>query len=200
MRIAIVDDIKEERDKLADVLTKQLSRRGIHVNLFEFENGEDFLIAAKERPFTVVFLDIYMSGANGIETARELRTFDSDALLIFTTTSTDHALDGFKVRAMHYLVKPYPENEISDLIDEVPFPDPGFRKIHRYKSKWKQCTGSVSTYYIRRTFFPYDPYSHYRRQRADHPPVLRSLYCIPENGSKILSLQQRRCDQSGACC
>ena len=119
MRIAIVDDIKEERDKLADVLTKQLSRRGIHVNLFEFENGEDFLIAAKERPFTVVFLDIYMSGANGIETARELRTFDSDALLIFTTTSTDHALDGFKVRAMHYLVKPYPENEISDLIDEV---------------------------------------------------------------------------------
>lgn len=82
MRIAIVDDIKEERDKLADVLTKQLSRRGIHVNLFEFENGEDFLIAAKERPFTVVFLDIYMSGANGIETARELRTFDSDALLI----------------------------------------------------------------------------------------------------------------------
>ncbi len=39
--------------------------------------------------------------------------------LIFTTTSTDHALDGFKVRAMHYLVKPYPENEISDLIDEV---------------------------------------------------------------------------------
>ena len=64
MRIAIVDDIKEERDKLADVLTKQLSRRGIHVNLFEFENGEDFLIAAKERPFTVVFLDIYMSGAS----------------------------------------------------------------------------------------------------------------------------------------
>ena len=36
MRIAIVDDIKEERDKLADILTNQLSRRGIHVNLFEF--------------------------------------------------------------------------------------------------------------------------------------------------------------------
>ncbi len=161
MRIAIVDDIKEERDKLADVLTKQLSRRGIHVNLFEFENGEDFLIAAKERPFTVVFLDIYMSGANGIETARELRIFDSDALLIFTTTSTDHALDGFKVRAMHYLVKPYPENEISDLIDEVLSRIPDSGKYYRYKSKRKQCAGSVSTYYIRRTFFPYDPYSHY---------------------------------------
>ena len=119
MRIAIVEDIAEERKLLRSRLETQFEKRGIYAELVEFENGEDFLIAAKERPFTVVFLDIYMSGANGIETARELRTFDSDALLIFTTTSTDHALDGFKVRAMHYLVKPYPENEISDLIDEV---------------------------------------------------------------------------------
>ncbi|MDD5802754.1 LytR/AlgR family response regulator transcription factor [Blautia sp. HCP3S3_H10_1] len=119
MRIAIVDDIKEERKLLLDRLEKQLSRRGIHEDLFEYETGEDFLLAAKERPFTVVFLDIYMNGANGIETARALRKFDSDALLIFTTTSTDHALDGFKVRAMHYLVKPYHENEISSLIDEI---------------------------------------------------------------------------------
>ena len=40
-------------------------------------------------------------------------------LLIFTTTSTDHALEGFRVRAMHYLVKPYTEEMISDLIDEI---------------------------------------------------------------------------------
>ena len=119
MRIAIVDDITEERKLLSDRLKQQLSRRGIHEDLFEFENGEAFLAAAKERPFTVVFLDIYMNGVNGIQTARELRTFDDQALLIFTTTSTDHALEGFKVRAMHYLVKPYHENEISSLMDEI---------------------------------------------------------------------------------
>ena len=44
---------------------------------------------------------------------------DPDCLLIFTTTSTDHAVEGFKVRALHYLVKPYSEKEISDLIDEI---------------------------------------------------------------------------------
>lgn len=119
MRIAIVDDIAKERKLLADRLQQQLSRRGVHEDLSEFENGETFLAAARERPFTVVFLDIYMDGANGIETARELRKFDSDALLIFTTTSTDHALEGFQVRAMHYLVKPYHEKEISALIDEI---------------------------------------------------------------------------------
>ena len=57
-----------------------------------------------------------MSGENGVEVAKELREFDSDCLLIFTTTSVDHALDGFKVRAMQYLVKPYEEAELTKLL------------------------------------------------------------------------------------
>ena len=119
MRIAIVDDIKEERTLLHGWLTNQLSRRNIPADIVEFESGEEFLGAARERPFTVVFLDIYMNGENGIEIAKELRKSDSDCLLIFTTTSTDHALEGFRVRALHYLVKPYSEKEISALLDEI---------------------------------------------------------------------------------
>ena len=119
MRIAIVDDIAEERILLRNRLEYQFSRRGIHSDFTEFENGEDFLLASKERPFTVLFLDIYMNGANGIEIAKELRKSDTSCLIIFTTTSTDHALEGFQVRAMHYLVKPYHENEISALTDEI---------------------------------------------------------------------------------
>lgn len=119
MRIAIVDDIKEERTLLHGWLCNQLSQRNIPADLVEFESGEEFLLAAKERPFTVLFLDIYMSGANGIEIAKELRKTDPDCFLIFTTTSTDHALEGFRVRALHYLVKPYKEKEISGLLDEI---------------------------------------------------------------------------------
>ena len=48
-------------------------------------------------------------------------------LLVFTTTSTDHALEGFQVRALHYLVKPFTEADIDALTDEllarVPQPD-----------------------------------------------------------------------------
>ena len=119
MRIAIVDDISEERTLLRNRLESQFSRRNVHVDIFEYENGETFLTAAKECPFTVVFLDIYMNGSNGIDTAKELRRSDTDCLLVFTTTSTDHALEGFQVRALHYLVKPYSENDISVLADEI---------------------------------------------------------------------------------
>ena len=78
MRIAVVDDIKEERTLLHGWLYSQLSRRNVSADIVEFESGEEFLLAAKERPFTVLFLDIYMGGANGIEIAKDRCGLSSD--------------------------------------------------------------------------------------------------------------------------
>ena len=128
MRIAIVDDLAEERALLKERLTRQLRLRGADAEILEFANGETFLAAEKERRFTAAFLDIYMEGVSGMEAARELRKTDTDCLLIFTTTSTDHALEGFQVRALHYLVKPFSESDLSGLLDEMlaklPRPEP----------------------------------------------------------------------------
>lgn len=40
MRIAIVDDISEERTLLRNRLESQFSRRNVHTDIFEYENGE----------------------------------------------------------------------------------------------------------------------------------------------------------------
>ena len=119
MIIGIVDDIASERSLLRSRLEKQLSTHGITATFFEYENGEDFLKASEEQTFQVLFLDIYMEGANGIEIAKKFRRSDKNCLLIFTTSSTDHALEGFQVRAMHYLVKPYTDIELSALTDAI---------------------------------------------------------------------------------
>lgn len=119
MKIAIVDDRADERTRLRNRLETALNRRSVHADYFEYENGERFLADAKRDRFSVVFLDIYMPGTNGVDTAKELRSFDADCPLIFITTSTDHALQGFQVRAMHYLVKPFSDDEIDRLTDEL---------------------------------------------------------------------------------
>lgn len=54
MRIAIVEDIAEER-VLRSRLETQFEKRGIYAELVEFENGEDFLAAAKECSFPILF-------------------------------------------------------------------------------------------------------------------------------------------------
>ncbi len=119
MRIAIIDDIESERKELRGRVERSLQRRSFCADIFEYERGEDFLTASEKERFTVVILDIYMDGITGMETAKRLRSFDAECFLIFTTTSEDHALEGFRVRAMHYLVKPYEEAEIDALIDEI---------------------------------------------------------------------------------
>lgn len=119
MNIAIVDDIAEERTVLRNRLVNQFNRRSTQINIYEYANGEDFLSNFRNKNITIVFLDIYMSGANGIEIAKRLRNFDKECLIVFTTTSADHALEGFQVRATHYLVKPYTEEDIGCLVDEV---------------------------------------------------------------------------------
>ena len=127
MRIAIVDDLAKERASLHLQLGQILNLRSVCAEILEYESGEAFLAAEKEQRFTAAFLDIYMDGMSGMDAARELRKMDTDCMLVFTTTSTDHALEGFQVRARHYLVKPFSAEELERLTDEMlarmPYPD-----------------------------------------------------------------------------
>ncbi len=52
----------------------------------------------------VIFLDIQMPEVNGMEFARFL---DKNTRIIFTTAFSEYALDGYKVNALDYLLKPF---------------------------------------------------------------------------------------------
>ena len=119
MRIAIVDDLSDERRLLRGRLENAFKRRNVRMEILEYENGEAFINAAMQDRFSAAFLDIYMDGIDGVETAKRLRAFNAECLLIFTTTSTEHALQGFQVRAMDYLVKPFTEADIDRLTEEM---------------------------------------------------------------------------------
>ena len=119
MRIAIVDDIASERETLKKRITGQAVRLSLDAAILDYTSGPDFLSDARKEHFELVFLDIYMGSENGVDMAEQLRRFDKDCLLVFTTVSPDHALDGFRVRALHYLVKPYKETDLAALFDEI---------------------------------------------------------------------------------
>jgi DNA-binding LytR/AlgR family response regulator len=52
----------------------------------------------------VLFLDIQMPELNGVELSRSL---SKNTRVVFTTAFDQYALDGFKVEALDYLLKPY---------------------------------------------------------------------------------------------
>lgn len=119
MRIAIVDDIPAERAQLSRLLSTVLRNREDSAFVLEFPDGASFLACAQRERFDLAFLDIYMDGINGIETARKLREFDPECTVVFSTTSPDHALDGYGVWAMQYLVKPYGIQQVESVLGEL---------------------------------------------------------------------------------
>jgi len=85
-----------------------------------FSSGEELLLSDKN--IDILFLDIQMSGKDGMETARELRKKDKNMILIFVTAVEEYVFQAFDVGAFHYIVKPIdvaPKTVDADVVGTV---------------------------------------------------------------------------------
>ena len=57
-------------------------------------------------PVDVLFLDVSMPGVTGLQFAEALQRLKNPPAVVFVTAYGEHALEGFKVNAVDYLVKP----------------------------------------------------------------------------------------------
>lgn len=116
--IAICDDLEGERVSLARMVQAYARSHDISVQLRLFSSGEA-LLAALRGPgrIQLIFLDIYMPGLSGVETAQRVRSLDRDVAIVFATTSQDHGLDSFEVGACDYLVKPFHREDVEASLD-----------------------------------------------------------------------------------
>ena len=85
LRVAIVDDVRAECERLRDRLSAYAGARGLAWELRCFSGGREFLAAAEREQFSLVFLDIVMEDMDGLETARRLRLADGDVPVVFVT-------------------------------------------------------------------------------------------------------------------
>lgn len=118
LRFAVVEDRLPDAQRLESLL--RLAFGGGHTLVCDhYESGDAFLAAFPSKNYQVVFLDICMEGTNGIETARILRRTDPDLLLVFVTSSPEYVWDAFPVHPFDYLLKPYREEKLFQLADEL---------------------------------------------------------------------------------
>lgn len=64
----------------------------------------------------VLFVDINMPDINGMEFVRGL---ENPPLIVFTTAYSEYAVEGFRVNAVDYLVKPFAFNEFKEAVERV---------------------------------------------------------------------------------
>lgn len=102
MRIAICDDLKEERKKVIDALNSVIKNFSVN----EFEDGNELLKNHSAFPYDLIFLDIHMPKINGIDTAAAIREKDEKTPVIFISESNDFAFQSYRVLAFDYILKP----------------------------------------------------------------------------------------------
>ncbi len=112
MNIAICDDSELDRFVLERLLKETLGR----YNLSTFDNAQKLMASFETHTFDVLFLDVYMPGLNGVEAARRIKEISPDSAVVFTTSSPDHALEGFDLGVVHYLLKPLDSRKVADAL------------------------------------------------------------------------------------
>lgn len=115
LRAMIVDDEAPARSELRFLL-EQTGKIG---SINEASSVRSAIEMLMENRVDVVFLDISMPGASGLQLAEALHRLKNPPAVVFVTAYSDHAVEAFDVDAVDYLMKPVEEARLDQAIGKV---------------------------------------------------------------------------------
>ncbi|MFA6830568.1 MAG: LytTR family DNA-binding domain-containing protein [Bacilli bacterium] len=105
LTIAIVEDETIWSDKTQALCQRFSDEKKVSFTAEVFKNAYDFLEHDFSR-FDMVFMDIDMPGLNGMEATKKIRLINKTLSIVFVTNLPQFALDGYKVGALDFILKP----------------------------------------------------------------------------------------------
>lgn len=118
MRIAIVEDSKEDQKTLEELIGQYGERETDEISCEAFSDAVKF-IDGYAFDFDVIFMDIEMPYLNGMNAAKKLREIDPYVCLVFVTNLTQFAMQGYSVNAVDYVVKPVLKERLFAVMKKV---------------------------------------------------------------------------------
>ena len=114
--VLVVDDSEHIRALFADTFKKV----GI-LNVYFSPNGEDGVELYKSMKQSIVFLDNMMPKLSGIEALKKIRAINPHAVVVMISavSSFEIVQEAKKLGASYYLVKPYSQAKVVELINTL---------------------------------------------------------------------------------
>lgn len=137
MLAVICDDLISDQERLLEYCARYAREQRLPLSTLAFSSAGELLQAREVRDSDVLFLDIYMEGALGVDAARILRDKGFGGAVVFTTTSREHYAAGYEVDAAHYLLKPVSWEEFCEAMRRVQ------RRMPPIARKLRVTTGRV---------------------------------------------------------
>ena len=114
MNIALVDDDRAVRARMEALVKAYMDANNQAFELFAFESGED-AVACKE-VFDIAFVDVEMTGMNGLVCAKHILERNENALILIITTHAQYLDDAMEIRVYRYLSKPIDEQRFRNAL------------------------------------------------------------------------------------
>lgn len=115
LKAIIVDDEAPARSELKFLLD-ELGQTEV---VAEAASVREAIEKLKEHPCDVMFLDINMPEASGLQLAEALQHLKYPPAVVFVTAYSEFAIEAFKVNAIDYLVKPVESERLSQALARV---------------------------------------------------------------------------------
>ena len=109
MKILIFDDNKNDIKHLTNCLKTFFKNKNISYQIKTCQNKEELLNDIDYYDF--LFLDIELDQENGIDLGLELQKIKHHCRIIITTNYSKYAIDGYKIQAERYFIKPIHQQE-----------------------------------------------------------------------------------------
>lgn len=117
MTFVICDDEYTSRRILENILYGIMNEKAIDVEVVQYV-GPAKLLESNCDACALIFLDIYLGEANGMEIAKNIRRNNQNVPIVFVTSSKEHAVESYEVDAFGYLVKPIDPDKVRRIIDK----------------------------------------------------------------------------------
>lgn len=115
IRALLVDDEAPARSELRYLLAAHPDVQVVG----EAASGGEALELARELRYDVVFLDVEMPGATGLETAPHVHEQRDPPAVVFVTAHERYAVDAFSVEAFDYLLKPVDPDRLARVVERL---------------------------------------------------------------------------------
>src|SRR3954471_19006215 len=115
VRALLVDDEEPARSELRYLLQAHPEVKVVG----EAASAAEAIALTRELAYDVVFLDVEMPGATGLETAPHLHEQREPPAIVFVTAHAEYAVDAFAVEAFDYLLKPVDPDRLARVVERL---------------------------------------------------------------------------------
>lgn len=113
LRVAICEDETPDAERLLSILNTSFIKTDCTV----FKNAESLLKVYQPNKFDLLLTDIYMDQMTGVEAVTKIREIDRNLPIAFITTSTDFALESYRLSVLQYIEKPFKKEELYNILE-----------------------------------------------------------------------------------